>query len=459
MSKKIYNTSIFIFRRDLRLYDNIGLINSLKDSISVIPIFIFTKEQVINNDFKSNNAIQFMVKSLEDVNIDLKKFNSKIHYLYGNYLAILKNILKETKIDAIYLNKDYTPYSIERDNNIKTLCKNNNIEYKEFEDILLNPIGSIRNISGETFTKFTPYFNKAKLVKISEPLNNKLNNYKKIKFKFNNKEYKKFFNINDNILVEGGRSNGLKILDNIKNFKLYNEKRNDLTYNTTHLSAYIKFGCLSIREIYHSIKSKLGSSNDLIKQLYWRDFYYNIAFYNQQVFGGALKEKYNIIKWDNNKNNFEKWTNGLTGFPIIDAAMREINSSGFMHNRARLIVASFLVKILLIDWQWGEKYFAQRLVDYDPCVNNGNWQWVAGTGADAQPYFRIFNPWSQTKSYDPECKYIKKWLPELNNVPSKHIIEWDKYCDQYKNVNYPKPIVDYKKQREKAIKVYSQVFK
>jgi deoxyribodipyrimidine photo-lyase len=239
-----------------------------------------------------------------------------------------------------------------------------------------------------------------------------------------------------------------------KNLKNYPRTHNDLSHSTSELSAFIKFGCVSIREVYKTFRSK----HDFIRQLFWRDFYANILYSFPYVLGSAMKKNYNKVHWHHNSNWFKKWCDGETGYPVVDAGMRQMNQTGYMHNRARLIVSSFLVKTLLISWEEGEKYFAQKLVDYDPASNNGNWQWTAGSGADSQPYFRIFNPWEQGKNYDPNCEYIKKWVPELKDVPNKDILNWEDTHSEYKDVKYPKPIVDYKKQKEIALKMYSSVF-
>ncbi len=458
---KQYKLSVFIFRRALRLQDNIGLIEALKNSDTVVPIFIFTPEQLTKNTFKSDNCVQFMMESLEDLNDELKKKKSKLYYFYGEQHKIIEKIIKSKKINAVFVNADYTPYAIQRDKKIRNVCKKQDIDFISTEDILLNPIASIVTGQDDIYTKFTPYFNKAKKIKVPNPISNKYSNYYKGNVVGTFKgDMHKFYNYNENILHEGGRKEGLKRLAAAKNQKQYNKKRNDLTYNTTELSAHIKFGTISIREVYHTFKKSLGTKNDLIKQLYWRDFYYNIASAYPYVFKspGAMKPKYNKIKWEYNRSHFNKWKEGKTGFPIVDAGIRQMNETGFMHNRARLIVASFLVKILLIDWKWGEKYFAQTLYDYDPAVNNGNWQWCSSTGADSQPYFRIFNPWSQGKSHDPDCKYIKKWIPELQDVPSEDIHEWEESWDNYKQIKYPKPIVDYKKKKQKALSAYKKIF-
>ena len=228
-----------------------------------------------------------------------------------------------------------------------------------------------------------------------------------------------------------------------------------MTYETTLLSASINFNVVSIREIYHKVKKKFGMNHGLINELYWRDFYYNILYFFPHVLKGSFREKYNDIKWSNSKATFKKWCDGKTGFPIVDACMRQMNTTGYMHNRGRMIVSSFLIKNLWIDWQWGEKYFANKLVDYNISANNGGWQWSSGGGTDAQPYFRIFNSWTQAKKFDKECEFIKKWIPELEEVDVKDILNWDKSYSKY-DIDYPSPIVDHKTSREKALKLFKK---
>ena len=382
---------------------------------------------------------------------------------------ILNKLLSsDKKITGVYFNADYTPYSVKRDIELQQVCDENQVSCYISEDVLLNPIESITTGSGSVYQKFTPYFNAAKKVDISKPKTNNYKNYAKSNSKSKSKNLpglytgslEKFYKHNDDLWIRGGRKIALNILKNISDFKDYNKKRNDLNQDTTYLSAANKFGVVSIREVYWAFRDKLGMKNDLIKQLYWRDFYYNLVWKYPHVIGKSLKPKYDKIKWWGKKSNFEKWKTGHTGFPIVDAAMRSMNATGFMHNRARLIVSSFLIKILLLDWRLGEKYFAQKLVDYDQAVNNGNWQWGSGSGADSQPYFRIFNPWTQGKTYDPNGTYIKKWLPELSNVEAKHLHQWDKYYSEYNKSeigNYPGPIVDYTSQRKEALEMYKAV--
>lgn len=454
--------SIFIFRRDLRLDDNVGLIKALKESEKVIPIFIFTPEQLVNNKYKSDNAVQFMMESLEDLEKQLKDKDGKLYYYYGHPHDVIEKILKSNKdIEAVYVNKDYTPYSKKRDAMIKKVCAERNAVFKQFEDVVLNPIGSIKTTGGEIYTKFTPYFRKAKKIKVDKPQDNRMRKYFKGKIngikEFSGKR-EKFYKKNDELWVRGGRKNGLKILKNIEEFKDYNKTRNMLDEDTTYLSAYNKFGCVSIREVYHRIRDKLGMKNDLIKQLYWRDFYYNIMWKYPRVLKTNMKEKYDKIKWKKNKKWWKAWRKGETGFPVVDAGMRQLNKTGFMHNRTRLIVSNFLIKLMLIDWHDGEHYFERELVDVDLSQNNGNWGWSAGSGADSQPYFRIFNPWTQGEKFDPEGIYIKTWVPELRKVDSKDIHKWYKVCEdeKYKDIKYPAPILDYKKQRKEGLRLYKK---
>lgn len=468
---KTHNKSIFIFRRDYRLYDNTGLIEALKKSVTVIPIFIFTPEQLIHNDYKSDNAVQFMIESLEDLDNQLKEKGSRLFYFYGTPANVIKKILNNDKnIDAVFVNRDYTPYSKKRDTEIEEVCKKSKRTFESYEDCLLHPVGSIRSGSDEIYVKFTPYFRVASKVKVDDPNKNNYSNYIGKKSKIEG-EYtgskKKFYKENENIAVHGGRDLGLKILVSIEKFKNYNKDRNTLAKPTTRLSAYIKFGCVSIREVYHKIKDKLGMKNDLIKQLHWREFYYNITEFYPNVLDDDWKKKnfkdyYKKIPWLTyetasvvQKKHFEAWKKGETGYPIVDACMKQL-SSGYMENRGRLIVSSFLVKNLFFHWAEGEKWFANTLFDYDPENNSGGWQWTSGSGTDSQIYFRVLSPISQSLRFDPDCLYIKKWIPELKDVPNDHIHEWNKYYHLYPNIKYPKPIIDYSSTAKKAIEKYKK---
>ena len=452
--------NIFIFRRDLRLKDNISLNYAISNFENIIPIFIFTPEQISSkNKFKSDNAIQFMIESLNELDSDLKKYGSKLHIFKGKNSSVLTKIFKELDIENVIFNMDYTPYALKRDNEIKKLCESKKINCIIHEDYLLAPIGSMLKSDGEPYTVFTPFKNNGFKQKIDKPSKIKAKNLVKTN-KLNTVDYIKH-NINDNLLVRGGRKNGVKQLNKIKDQKKYNTNRNTLSIETSLLSAYIKFGCISIREVYWKVKEKLGTSNSLLSQLFWREFYFYIAYYFPQVLKGKnYNEKYNGINWNKSKSKFDKWCKGETGYPVVDAGMREMNETGYMHNRARLITSNFLNRMLGMDWREGEKYFATMLTDYDPAVNNGNWQWIASTGTDPKPYFqRLFNPIIQSEKFDKNADYIKKWIPELKDVPAKDIHKWEsKYKDyDVKELGYFEPIVEYKKARAESVKMYRQV--
>jgi len=455
--------SLFIFRRDYRLIDNLTLIECYKKSDTVIPIFIFTPEQIENNPYFSSNGLQFLLESLHELNEELEKYNSKLHYYYGDNVDILKKIYKDFQYTDIYFNQDYTVYAKERDDKIKAYATDKNINVHSNEDYLLLPINSYLKEDGTPYEVYGPFKKNARKIKTPKPstfnFESKNSKFHTIKTTFNPDSLKKYYEINPNIAVNGGRKNALKILKNIRNYSFYANERNDLIKPTTMLSAYIKFGCVSIREVYTAISSIFGIEHGLIDQLYWREFYYYLAYYFPKVLHGkSLKEKYDGIKWENNKKNIEAWMKGETGFPAVDAGMRELNETGYMHNRARLITSGILIKIMNVDWRIGEKYFATKLIDYDPIVNNGNWQWSSGSGADSQPYFRILSPWKQAKDNDPDCEYIKKWIPELKDVPNKDIFNWDKTHIKYKNIKYPGPMVNYEIMRKDIMEVYKKGF-
>lgn len=459
-----YNNGLFIFRRDLRIIDNNGLNMANDICKNIYPIFIFTPEQVTKlNHYKSDNSVQFMIESLFELSRDIKLRGGILYTFFGENNKIISECVDNFNIDVVIFNLDYTPYAIQRDKSIIELCNKLNIKCVFEHDYYLHIPGSILNETGGPYQKFTPYYNKALTRKIQHP-----SIFKKLRF--NNKLHTqiqhtislpsaitKFTKINNNILVFGGRHNGLIVLKNaIKSQKHYSSTHNNLSQSTTNLSAYIKFGCVSIREVFTEFKSH--KYNDLIRQLIWRDFYANILFSFPYVLGHSLKPNYDKIKWNHNTKYLNAWKNGITGFPIVDAGIRELNITGYMHNRARLIVASVLVKTLLIDWREGEQYFATKLTDYDVASNNGNWEWIMGGGADSQPYFRVFNPWLQSKEYDSDALYIKKWIPELTDVPASSIHKWYSDYGLFKQINYPAPIVDYNEQKNKVIQMYKQAF-
>lgn len=400
-------TVLFIFRRDLRNIDNIGLIQAYKDYDKVIPCFIYDPRQVgSENKYRSKRAIEFMTSAVNH----LAKSLSGFKIFNGLPENIVKRYCRSNKIDAVYVNKDYTDFSIKRDSEIQKICKQYNVLFCSFQDQLL--IGSVRSIksgSGSPYKKFTPFYNKAKNIRIK---------------------------VNKNIIgrkLRGPREDARHILLTF-NFASYN---ND-NYCTTKLSVYIKFGVISIREAWERGNSKFR------RQLLWRDFWTYINYWFPDEY------KYAGIKWNNSESDFKKWTDSKTGFPIIDAAMKQLRTEGFIHNRLRMIVASFLVKDLLIDWRKGEKWFSKQLRDIDMAVNRGNWMSTTGFGHSALPYFRVFNPWLSQRKWDPECEYIFKWIPELKSIPCEDIHKWNETFMNY-HVYYA-PIIDHDKQKKTFLK-------
>lgn len=416
--------NLFIFRRDLRTIDNTALIEASKTGKTKM-VFFLDPRQILNNPYKSEKAISFMLESIEDINVDVIKGKPE------------EEIFKIKEIDAVYVNRDYTPFSIMRDHEIKKSCEKIGINFFQFDDYLLTDLNKLRKPDGGFYKKFTPFFDMASKIMVKEP-NNKVLNLENKNYRFETKL--------------SLRSKGIEILKNLDKFRDYGKLKDIPSFNTTKLSAHLKFGTISIREAYWAIVKTLGANHPLIRQLYWRDFFTYVAYHYPHVFGKSFNKKFDNIKWDN--TNFDNWCKGKTGFPIVDAGMKELNSTGFMHNRVRMICASFLIKDLHVDWKLGEKYFASKLVDYDPSVNNGNWQWTASTGCDSQPYFRIFNPWLQQKKFDPHCNYIKKWIVELENI-EPYIIHDQKKISEF----YIKQIIDHKVETNKTKAIYASLGK
>lgn len=504
---------IHIFRRDYRLDDNTTLIEACKTHDIVIPIFIFTEKQISKslNPYRSDNCVQFLCESLKDLDNQLKHNHSQLYIFYVknakssfNELPLLETFIKLIpNLKTISFNMDYTKYSQERDKAISDLANSNNIKCLTLDDICLNPIGSVVTGSGKPYTKYTPYWRASSKKDIRKPIKNNFTNYLTNKTQIDKTNLENILThkvitngisksnktiqilsiedimkpegiilntINKNLPENGGRENGLNILNNMKEWKDYDEKRDTLAYNTTHLSPFNKFGCVSIREVYWNVINKfnLKKENDhaLLRQLFWRDFFYNLShFYPETYKEKALNPKYRNIKWATDASSnvkFKAWCEGKTGYPIVDACMREINTNGYMHNRGRLIVSNFLCRILQIDWRKGEMYFATKLYDYDPAQNNFGWQ-VSGSnssGTTSRPLSQtIMSPWVQGVNFDNKGVYIKKWCPELESVESSHLHKWDQFCDMYikeKGVNYIKPIVDFNIEKAKSMKLYTK---
>jgi deoxyribodipyrimidine photo-lyase len=447
--------SLVIFRRDLRFVDNTALISAIESSKQVIPIFIYDRF-LLNNPNHSNNAIQFMQESILDLQIQLEEVGGKLYLFEGKPWLIVRKLLNDHELDitSIFINRDYTPYSQKRDNLISKAAKDRNVKFRVFSDLLLNEPESVVKKDGQPYTIFTPFYRKAREYLITAPKETKINNFFTDPLEIELKHKKKDSLTNPHIFIMGGRKNGLNILSEIDKFQNYETERDfPAIHGTTLLSAHLRFGTISIREAYHRIYNQ--DIMPLVRQLYWRDFYHYIGFYFPHVFNRPFRKKYQSVKWSDNREMFNLWSEGKTGFPIIDAGMRQLNKTGFMNNRRRMIVASFLIKDLQINWQWGEKYFAQKLIDYDVSVNNGNWQWSSSTGCDPVPYFRVFNPWTQQRKFDPKCEYIKKYIPELRNLKPKEIHKLEKLRPT--GLNYPKPIVNHSVARKQTILMFKNI--
>ncbi len=433
-----YSTALFIFRRDLRIDDNTGLQEALRLSKQVIPCFIFDPRQIEPHPYQSMFGLQFMLQSIKDLQHQLQLIGGKLALFNGLPQQFITQLAEQQQIQAVFINRDYTPFSRQRDEELAAVCRKLGLSLHILPDSLLNEPEHALKSDNTPYKVFTAFYNNARHFPVALPKALHNPSFLSVDSTFDIHQL-------DVVPIEpailGGRNQALKILEKLGECADYQNTRDFPALDaTSKLSAHLKFGTCSIREVFYAITEQLGSEHPLLRQLYWRDFFTHIAYHFPQVFGRAFLEKFADLHWDNNTDYFQAWCNGKTGFPIVDAGMRELNTTGFMHNRVRMIVASFLVKDLHIDWRWGERYFAQHLVDYDPCVNNGNWQWAASTGCDAQPYFRIFNPWLQQLKFDQNCQYIYRWLPELQVFPAKTIHQWNM---KYIICSYPQPIVNH----------------
>lgn len=421
--------SIFWFRRDIRLEDNIGLSHATKSKYPVIPIFIFDEKITLNLP-KNDTRINFIYKNLKKLDdLLLEKFNSKLQVFKGDPIDIINRIVKEYNVKEVYTNHDYEPYAIKRDSLVCKNLKNNKIPFYTFKDQVIFEKNEVIKDNGTPYIVFTPYMRKWKetlkknyLVLEHSELSNNFHNLNK----YNLKEISEY----------GFEKNFSEVLNfdvSKKIIEEYEKKRNFPSLNSTSkIGPFLRFGVISIRSL---VKYVLKFDNDtFLNELIWREFFMQILFHFPNSSTNSFKSKYDNIKWTNDKKMFEAWKNGKTGFPIVDAGMNELNKTGFMHNRVRMITSSFLCKQLLIDWRWGEKYFALKLNDYEMSSNVGNWQWASGSGVDAAPYFRIFNPQTQIEKFDKNYDYINNWV-DLKN-------------------NYPKEIVNHKEARENCLKRY-----
>ena len=423
--------SIFWFRRDLRLDDNAGLYHALRSGHPVLPIFIFDTNILDGLEEKRDTRVHFIHNALAAIQAKLEGMGSTLYVLLGKPCDCFKQLTAEYQVAAVYTNHDYEPYALGRDREIRIFLEQKNIALHTFKDQVVFEKDEVVKDNKEPYTVFTPYSRKWK-----ERLNEfYLRSYPTEKYfaNFYKQNARPLFSLED-IGFKNAPPGTLPAELDEEIARHYDATRDfPAMAGTTRLGVHLRFGTVGIRQL----ANRANQLNDtLLNELIWREFYMMILWHFPHVVNGSFKKEYDHIKWRNNETEFALWCSGQTGYPIVDAGMRELNETGFMHNRVRMIVASFLTKHLLIDWRWGEAYFAEKLLDYDLAANNGNWQWAAGCGCDAAPYFRIFNPYLQTQKFDPELKYLKQWVPE------------------YDQLTYARPVVEHTVARERCLGAY-----
>ena len=428
--------TVFWFRRDLRLDDNAGLYHALRSGKPVLPVFIFDENILSKLEDKHDKRVDFIHQTLTKLKLELRELGSDLLVFYGTPLEAYKTLLSEYVVKSVFANHDYEPYANQRDAAISAFLKEKGVSFQTFKDQCVFEKGEVLKDDGKPYTVYTPYSKKWKA---------KLNSFY-LKFYPTEQYFKSFLTFKldqfpslkqlgfykTDVAIPSSRIEQVTLSN-------YHHTRDIPSINgTSRLSVHLRFGTLSIRKL---AKVAIETNEKFLNELIWRDFYMTILWHFPHVVTGAFKPAYDRIEWEQNEEHFAAWCNGQTGYAIVDAGMRELNETGFMHNRVRMIVASFLTKHLLLDWQLGEAYFAQKLLDFELASNNGGWQWAAGSGCDAAPYFRVFNPYLQTEKFDPDLKYIHRWVPE------------------FQELTYPQPIVEHKFARQRAIDRYKSALK
>lgn len=426
----------FWFRRDLRLTDNHGLLQALQSGKSVRPLFIFDPDILDKLSNKQDARVSFIYDQLKTMQESITEHGGNLEVYYGIPASIWGELLQDDSMDGVYSNEDYESYAMNRDQEIANICSEQNKEFRQFKDQVIFAKDEVVKDDGSPYTVYTPYMRKWKKHLIEHPIK-----------QFPSEKYLHHFCSTSSpswvTLEEMGFS-----APNISfpeksitqgRISAYEEKRDiPSIVGTSRLSVHFRFGTISIREKF---LQGVRLSEKWINELIWRDFYMQILYHFPHVVNGSFRKIYDQIPWRNNTKDFDRWKSGTTGYPMVDAGMRELNQTGFMHNRVRMVVASFLTKHLLIDWRWGEAYFAEKLLDFELASNNGGWQWAAGSGVDAAPYFRVFNPESQQKKFDPKFEYIKQWIPEFGTY------------------EYPQPMVEHSFARKRCLETYQSVLK
>ncbi len=426
--------AVFWFRRDLRLEDNHGLFYALNSGLPVLPVFVFDTEILGKLTSKTDARVSFIYMQIQNLKNELEKKGSSLFVFNENPVKMFEKLIPDFQIEMVFTNHDYEPYAKERDDQVARFLKSKGVKFETFKDQVIFEKSEVVKDDGSPYTVFTPYSRKWKQTLSKQSFESfpsemlaekfikteafKLPELREIGFEKSPVDIPAF-NLSEQIIMNYAVTRDIPAIE-----------------GTSKLGIYLRFGVVSIRKV---AKLAMNWSEVFLNELIWREFFMQILWHFPQVESKAFKPKYDFIEWRNNEKEFEKWCIGQTGYPLVDAGMRELNATGFMHNRVRMVTASFLTKHLLIDWRWGEAYFAEKLLDFELSSNNGNWQWAAGCGCDAAPYFRVFNPESQQKKFDPDLKYILKWVPE------------------YGTVAYSQPIVEHAFARERILKVYKSV--
>ena len=423
--------SLFLFRRDLRLVDNTALNEALRSGNPVLTVFV-VNPSLMKRWRHSKRRLAFLFQTLEVLRTQVSQLGGTLVVASGKTEEILAALINRFDVDRVFVNRGYSPYGRSQDDKLEELTREVKIGFVALDDAHLNPPSVVLKADGNPYTVFTPYFRKATTFPVMAPTAlekgellhaedlggwpPELSEYQQI-------QVPRF---------EPGEAGAQKIMASMSSLTQYETQRDvPASEQTSHLSAHLRFGTCSARQVHAAVRESLADQHPLIRQLYWRDFYHQIGWHFPHVFGHAFRRHYDAIPWRSDAEAFRCWKEGKTGFPIVDAGMRELALTGYMHNRVRMVTASFLTKNLHLDWRLGEAYFAEQLIDYDPAVNNGNWQWSASTGCDPQPYFRIFNPWRQQQKFDKDCVYIKQWIPELEPFPARAIHKLEKEGEFY----------------------------
>ena len=434
MEKINPTVAIFWFRRDLRLDDNAGLYHALKCGLPVLPLFIFDSEILSQLEDKDDKRVDFIHRALTAIDSELKAKESSLCVKYGQPVDVFEKLCAEYDIKSVFTNSDYEPYALKRDTEIRDFLRSKEIDFLTFKDQVIFEHDEILKSNSEPYIVFTPYSKvwKQKLdANHCHPYPSETSrNYLQFSARLPELEEIGFFKTSLTFNPPAIDTDLIRDYDKTRDFPALK--------GTSELSMHLRFGTVSIRRLV-AIAAKTNEA--WLNELIWREFFMSILMHFPYVANGAFKRKYDEIQWRNNETEFDHWCKGRTGYPIVDAGMRQLNETGWMHNRVRMIVASFLTKHLLIDWRWGEAYFAAKLLDYDLSANNGNWQWAAGCGCDAAPYFRIFNPAEQTKKFDPELKYVRRWVKDLDTF------------------EYPQPIVEHTFARNRALNTFKATLK